>query len=137
VYTSYFGNLKKLPADLKPVCIARGRPRFFSGAAELRLAPTREMLKLPRPQYDALFKALLEKLDPKELAQDLGDKAVMLCWEKPGEGCHRRIVAEWFETNLGIVVPEYGVQRDITLSYAATPWATAKKPAKTTGLSLF
>jgi hypothetical protein len=120
--TSYFGNLKKLSADLVPICIARGRPRSFRAFSELRIAPTREMLKLPREQYDAQFKALLEKLDPQALAVNLGDKAVLLCWEKPGEGCHRRIAAEWFEEKLGIVVPEYGVDRADTHPYATTPW---------------
>jgi hypothetical protein len=53
----------------------------------------------------------------------------MLCWEKPGEGCHRRICAEWLETALGIVVPEFGLPREDCLPYALMGRA-AKKPRK-------
>ncbi|EDP8947924.1 hypothetical protein IDN71_003483 [Salmonella enterica] len=32
---------------------------------------------------------------------------VLLCWEKPGEFCHRQLVARWFRRELGIAVEEY------------------------------
>jgi hypothetical protein len=136
VYTSYFGNLKKIPAGLRPVRIARGKPRFFAGPSELRLAPTWAMLKMTRPDYDAKFATQLAALDPRELYDSLGVDAVLLCWEKPGEGCHRRIVAEWFEVRLGVVVPELGIPREQTPAYRDTPWmekAAPKPPAPPDG----
>lgn len=33
-------------------------------------------------------------------------KQVPVCWEAPGEFCHRRLVAAWLETALGVTVPE-------------------------------
>jgi hypothetical protein len=131
MFTSYFGNLKNIPPVLEPVCIARGKPRFvkFNGRVELALAPTPAMLKMPRDQFDAAFAAQLATLDPKEIQARLGDNAVLLCWEKPGEGCHRRIVAEWLEAALGIVIPELGLKRSETKAYDETPWK-AEKPAK-------
>jgi hypothetical protein len=132
VYTSFFGNLKQIPAGLRPVGIARGKPKFFTGPSELRLAPSWAMLKMTRPDYDARFAALLVALDPRELYESLGEDAVLLCWEKPGEGCHRRLVAEWFEVSLGVVVPELGVPRELTPAYRDTPWkekASSKPPA--------
>jgi uncharacterized protein (DUF488 family) len=48
----------------------------------------------------------LSKLDPQKVFSDLGQDAILLCWEKPGEDCHRRLVAEWLEGLLGIKVPE-------------------------------
>jgi hypothetical protein len=75
-------------------------------------------------------------LDPRELYEALGEEAVLLCWEKPGEGCHRRLVAEWFEASLGVVVPEWGVPREQTPAYRDTPWkekGSSKPPAPPTG----
>jgi hypothetical protein len=136
VYTSYFGNLTKIPAGLRPLGIARGKPKFFTGPSELRLAPSWAMLKMTRPEYDARFAALLAGLEPRELYDALGEDAVLLCWEKPGEGCHRRLVAEWFEASLAVVVPELGVPREQTPTYRDTPWkekAASKPPAPPDG----
>lgn len=120
MYTSYFANVKKLPADLEPVSIARGTPPWAGKIRrELRLAPTQEMLKfMTAAQYDRAYAAILKALDPAEIARDLGDKAVLLCWEAANvKFCHRRVAAEWLESELGIVVPEYGFERKQTLSW--------------------
>jgi hypothetical protein len=66
------------------------------------------MLKMPRARYDELYGDILAGLDPQEIHESLGDNAVLLCWEKPGVWCHRRLAAEWFEGALSIVVPEFG-----------------------------
>jgi hypothetical protein len=118
MFTSYFANVKKLPPDLVPVSIARGSPRGFSGRKELRLAPSWAMLKMKKPDYDAAFAAILAKLDPSEIYQTLGENAVLLCWEKPGEWCHRRLVAEWLEESLGIEISEYGFDRMACIKYS-------------------
>lgn len=39
-----------------------------------------------------------------------GPDVVLLCYEKPGQFCHRRLVAEWFEQELGLVVPELEIK---------------------------
>ena len=119
-----FANLKNLPAGLVPVSIARGSPRGFTGRKELRLAPTWAMLKMTKPEYDARFADILVQLDPAELYQTLGENAVLLCWEKPGDACHRRLVAEWFEQCLGIEVPEFGFERLVCPDYNKMPWIT-------------
>lgn len=36
-----------------------------------------------------------------------GCEPVLLCWEPPGESCHRQLVARWFRKELGIAVEEY------------------------------
>jgi hypothetical protein len=87
------------------------------------------MLKLKRPDYDRAFAAQLAGLDPQAVYDLLGENAVLLCWEAPGEGCHRRIVAEWLEAALVTEVPEFGFPRDQTPTYAETPWKSkAFKP---------
>jgi uncharacterized protein (DUF488 family) len=50
---------------------------------------------------------VLGKLDPAKVLDDLGGGAILMCWEKPGEDCHRRLVAEWLEKHLSIKVPEF------------------------------
>ena len=124
MYTSYFANVKNLPDDLEPIGIARGTPRGYRGESFRALAPTRPMLKLPRADYDEQFEAILAKLDPEEVYRELGENAVLLCWEKPGDWCHRRRVAEWFEEALGVEIPEYGFDRGSVLPYAEMPPAT-------------
>ena len=125
IYTSYFSNLKRLKADqtVVPVSIARGTPRW-AGQVEryLGLAPTREMLdaKLTMAQYDEQFLDILYRLDPRETLAEItslagrGRSPVLLCWEKPGDFCHRRHVAEWLEHNCKIVIAEYGLAREAT-----------------------
>ncbi len=132
MFTSYFANVKKLPADLVPVSIARGSPRGFTGKKELRLAPSWAMLKMTKPDYDALFADILAKLDPAELYAPLGENAVLLCWEKPGDACHRRLVAEWLEAALGIEIPEYGFDRIACPAYQEMIWAVKLRASSTT-----
>ncbi len=119
--TSYFANVKNIPDHLEPVGIARGVPRWFKGRSERSLAPTWAMLKMSAADYDLRFDEILEKLDPQATYDLLGENGVILCWEKPGDKCHRRRVAEWFETELGVVVPELGFDRSETLPYDLTP----------------
>jgi hypothetical protein len=139
MFTSCFSTVKNLPTDLIPVSIARGAPRGFAGRKELRLAPTWAMLKMSRPDFDQQFARMLARLDPAKLYAELGENAVLLCWEKPGEGCHRRMVAEWFEEALGVVVPEFGIDRAETPAYELTPWkqTAPKKQSKRVQLLLF
>jgi hypothetical protein len=106
--TSNFGSLNQIPPDYTPVAISRGVPRGWKGRRELRLAPSWEMLKMSPQDYDRNYDALLSRLDARKLFEEIGDKTVLLCWEKPGFRCHRRRVAEWFEKELGIAVPELG-----------------------------
>jgi hypothetical protein len=117
ILTSSFANVKKLPAGLVPVSIACGAPRWFRGHKEPRLAPTRAMLKMQKPEYDRHFAAILAQLDPVALGQELPAGAVLCCWEKPDEWCHRRLVAEWLEQALGIEVPEFGLARADCIAY--------------------
>lgn len=114
MYTSCFGNVKNLPYGLIPVAISAGIPPWFKGQRDSRLAPTKAMLGMKADQYETLYNRILLPLDAESVYSQLGNHAVLLCWEKPGEGCHRRVVAEWFESKLGVLVPELGVDRTET-----------------------
>ncbi len=101
-------------ADPRAVSIARGNPRAYRGKRYIRLAPTWAMLKLDETTYRIQFAEILAQLDPQQVFNDLvelaGPDAILLCWEKAGRFCHRRLVAGWLESNLGIQVPE--LERD-------------------------
>lgn len=55
----------------------------------------------------AVYKELLVIAD----SIDAGGEVILLCYESSKtldtKPCHRRLVAEWFERELGIVVPEW------------------------------
>jgi hypothetical protein len=82
------------------------------------------MFRMTKPEYDARIAEILAKLDPAEIYQTLGENAVLLCWEKPGDACHRRLVAEWFERCLGVEVPELGFAGLTCPDYEQMPWPT-------------
>lgn len=101
-------NFKNAGSHPKAVSIARFPPRNWKGRRYFDLAPKPRMLKLKDlAEYDKVFKEqILGKLDPRKVYEELGQDAVLLCFEPPGQYCHRRVVAEWLEKNLGIQVPE-------------------------------
>jgi hypothetical protein len=87
------------------------------------------MLKMPDEEFEPLMRAILAALDPHEVAERLGPHAVLLCWEKPFQLCHRRMVAEWLEEALGLEIPELGYSRAATPAYATMrPKPRAARP---------
>ena len=59
--------------------------------------------------FTNLYKAeVLDRLDPMRVITDLGgDNFIMLCWEAPGEFCHRRVVAAWMRKHTGVLIEEF------------------------------
>jgi hypothetical protein len=54
-------------------------------------------------------------------SHDLGLDAILLCWESFNVRCHRRLVAEWLEDKLGIIVPELGHERAESVPFSEQP----------------
>jgi hypothetical protein len=113
VKTSNFGN-KTIADNPNAVSIARWPPRWWAGRRRyILLAPSIDLLNrfragLSWPAYVKEYQRdVLGKLDPAKVLDDLGEDVILLCWEKPGEDCHRRLVAEWFEKHLSVKVPEF------------------------------
>ncbi len=117
--TGYFGKVKSYPKDkgYRFVSIARYN-RFWKGEEFKLLAPPAEIIKIEDEElYTKLYyEKVLNKLNPQKVYNQFGDDAVLLCyesWEAIRSGktfCHRRIVAKWLETNLGINVDELDVE---------------------------
>ena len=106
--TSYFAKYK----EQNGVSISGKSPDWFVGREYKKLAPKFWFFQKYKKDGDTDFyieqyqKEILDRLDPKQVFADLGSDAVLLCWEKSGEFCHRRLVAAWLEEHLGIAVPE-------------------------------
>ena len=118
IYTSYFANLKNLPQNVVPISIALKTPAWFSGARYGPLAPTGEIFsawKIHKNNdlyVEQYTRDVLSNLKISDVHEDLnrlsgGKDVVLLCYEKPGDFCHRHPAAKWFSAN-GIPVREWG-----------------------------
>lgn len=131
IYTGYFAKTKIYEQDgLQPVSIAGKTPGFFKGPKFPSLAPEYKMFsdwkkgKISDMEYTKIFTKRLNELDKEAIKRFINsfDKpVVLLCYEKPGDFCHRHIVADWIEGNLGIRVDEYFrlscVRKDKAIEY--------------------
>ncbi|WP_237929960.1 hypothetical protein [Buttiauxella sp. S19-1] len=97
------------------ISIARYAPRNTPAGYRTyqKLAPGNWFNSVSTSRYIELFQSeILAKLNPEHVWNELhvitgGVEPVLLCWEKPGEFCHRQLVARWFRRELGIAVEEY------------------------------
>jgi hypothetical protein len=67
------------------------------------------LVKISDPQQFIRFYRgqVLDQLNARQVLNDLGgDDVVLLCWEPPGEFCHRQVVAAWLKAQVGVVVEE-------------------------------
>ena len=77
-----------------------------------KLAPPPWLLQKYKQDLDTEFytanytEHVLNKLNPEEVFQELGNDAIMLCWEGKNKFCHRHIVAKWLEKQLNIKISE-------------------------------
>jgi uncharacterized protein YeaO (DUF488 family) len=115
IRTSYFAN-RALHGDPRCVAISLGVPRGWHGRWLRCLAPTSQLLKSYRvgsitwEEYARSYHwgiVLGRQLRAEEVVALLGPDAIMLCWERPSQPCHRRLLAHWLESELGILVPEW------------------------------
>ena len=114
IYTSYFGNRKiRNNPNLFLVSIALYPPKDYSGMSYGALAPHPDVLRdwkrdHDKPNYVRDFDLMLEDLDPHSVVTQLMALSgnfknlenyypdiVLLCYERPGEFCHRHLVANW------------------------------------------
>ena len=107
IYTSYYGAMRRLPANITPISISVSKPKFFEGLVYPPLAPKWNMVSDYKAdgdtqKYTERFKReILSVLNPNQVAAELAalaqnDSVCLLCYEKTGDFCHRNIVAEWF-----------------------------------------
>ena len=118
IYTSYFGNSKKLQqAGIKVIGIALYPPRWFYGISLKQVSPTKSILfEKGQTQEEYIRRYKAEVLAPQDMGQFLkaveaasgGQDVALCCYEKPGDFCHRHIVADWIKEKTGVEIKEYG-----------------------------
>lgn len=117
IYTGYYAKLKNyLDAGLTPVSISGSIPDFMQGYLWWKfLAPSWDIFsKWKTGEIDEFgyvqryIPERLEVLDKAKLKEALLslDNPILLCYEKEGF-CHRHVLADWIENNLGIRVDEF------------------------------
>jgi len=106
--TSYYAKYKGDNA----VSIAGKCPEWYKGKEYKKLAPNYWFFKKYKEDGDVEFykeqyqKEILSNLNAETVYRELGEDAVILCWEASGKFCHRHLVARWLEKELGIEVKE-------------------------------
>lgn len=118
-FTSYYGKMKKFPANFIPVSISRQTPVWFQGIICKELAPTWDILneyknnpnqEEAEQRYNERFQnEILSKTSPEQIQKLLKQSIknnisidqddihfIFLCFEKEGDFCHRNLVAKWF-----------------------------------------
>jgi uncharacterized protein YeaO (DUF488 family) len=116
--TGFFNLLRKnkIPGA---VSIAVGKPRYVKVEHQARqFAPTWSLLKkfradrVSEAEYVAEFNAQLAGLDASKAMVAITEKVddpVIMCHCGVQDFCHRHLVAEWLENELGIDIEEYGI----------------------------
>lgn len=103
-----------------PVRITLGKPRFEYEEIRL-LAPTPAIFRLKSDaDLEREYLAHLDRIGAERLRDAFdavsgkhgGRRLVLLCYENllKGQACHRRMFAEWWKEQTGIVVPELDVR---------------------------
>ena len=115
-YTSYFAREKTLTdAGLVTIGISIWPPKFYRGMHYPKLAPKAYMMKreITDEEYTVMYRRdVLGRLRPEVVVREIeeltrGRDAALLCFEKPGDFCHRRLVAQWLTEETGLVVDEW------------------------------
>nr|DAO65048.1 MAG TPA: protein of unknown function DUF488 [Caudoviricetes sp.] len=118
IYTSYFGNSKKLQqAGIKVIGISLYPPRWFNGISLKQVAPTKSILFAngqTQEEYTRRYRSeVLSRQDMQKFIKTVeqasgGQDVALCCYEKPEDFCHRHILADWIKEKLGIEISEYG-----------------------------
>lgn len=106
ILTSYFANIRNLPDNCEPIAICGKRPDSYTGKYVTYLAPKKYFFNIWRETRDNEYyikhfnEEVLSVLDPKTVESWLltmanGKIPVLICYEKPGNFCHRHLVAKW------------------------------------------
>lgn len=136
IYTSYFARLSDLPSNVTPISICGKAPDWYKGPEYKYLAPKWEFFSKWKQTGDNDYyikcfnEQVLSKLDPQTVEKQLyilskcyNDyvygldetyDVVLICYEKPGDFCHRHLVADWLNKN-GIKCEEYNFKPNVLL----------------------
>lgn len=107
VYSSYYARACKIFPSRRLVAISIGIPENFNGEIMRELNPPKSLLRdykngiCNKDEYrERYYSNILNTLNPIDIYNKLKGK-VILCYCGKGYFCHRTLVLEWLEINLG------------------------------------
>lgn len=132
IYTSYFAKLKFLPDNIIPISICGKAPDWYKGLQYRKLAPKYDFFMKWKENHDNDYyikcfqKEVLDVSDitsvlhelhiliPNEIRAAMQSPVwsspdwhiALICYERPSDFCHRRLVADWLTKN-GFTCEEY------------------------------
>jgi len=114
IYTSNYARNSYNP---KAIGISFTVPEWYEGERLKKLAPMKAMINTfnrkkdayMERQYSQRYISLLRSrnINASTLLSELPEGSILLCYEPPGEFCHRRVLAEWIEYHTGVHIPEW------------------------------
>lgn len=117
IYTGCFSGIAEhYEEGMSLISIARTEPKGWKELKLNCLVPA-GLQKLNGRAYDQAYMRILNQLKPSQILAMIPNNSVLICWEKPGVKCHRRIVAQWFKHHCGIEVLELGFSAKETPRY--------------------
>lgn len=117
IYFSYFGNINNLPEDAELYSIARSGKNFVDGYIEEVMPPLDLLMRWKGREITAYeytmeyFEKVLEPLDIPAFVKKY-DGAILLCWERPFEFCHRVLLRNHLLFN-NVECAEWGANDDL------------------------
>lgn len=121
MFTGYFANLKKYQG-LIPIAICQFLPKYIGNILSYKkVAPPAHLVLecknngINRKQYIQTYsEEVLNHLDANKVLDDLRSlsgnhlsEIILLCYEKPGDLCHRHLFADWLRSKKGIEISEF------------------------------
>ena len=115
IFTGYFSRIKLYEKDgLVPISISRYKPKWFEGEECVALAPSANLLyrykngQASVADYTEEYNAMLDSMDVKNIIENAakGRDIVLCCYEKPGDFCHRNLVAKHCNEKYGMEIKE-------------------------------
>ena len=107
VYCSYYARATKILPNHRMVAISYKIPDNFNGEIIRELAPSKELLygykygNITEDEYIKTYSfEVLDRLNPIEIYNKIKGK-VILCYCGKDSFCHRRLIIEWLQKNLG------------------------------------
>ena len=106
-------NFAKSGRHPRAIAICQFPPPFYSGPRYSKLAPPKDLFKrlkagkIDEKEYEKeYYRRVLFLLDPQEVYEELGENAILICYEREDRFCHRFLVSRWFKETLGLEVTE-------------------------------
>lgn len=123
INTSYFANYRNF-GELKPISISRYSPKWYDGETILNnynefkdIVPLPQLLKqykdgkIDSVGYVHIYIKQLQSMDFEKFLHAMNN-TLLLCYEKPNDFCHRKVIKFYAERNFNYKIFELGIDNE-------------------------